>query len=97
MTLPHSSYSCSFCEDAGVPNERVVAGPRDYICFSCVTAYTEKLAQAAAAPAGTHGALPMCSFCGLAEPKVSRVLSGAKASMCNGCLKLCNDIRAGRT
>jgi ClpX C4-type zinc finger protein len=90
MTQARSSYSCSFCE---VASERVVAGPKDYICFSCVAAYSE---NPVSAPAGTHGAPSICAFCGLAEPKVSRVLSGAKASICDGCLKLCNDIRAGR-
>ena len=62
MTQSDSSQSCSFCDDAGVASERVGAGPKDYICFSCVTAFTKRLTQPALAPAGTHDVSPICSF-----------------------------------
>ena len=89
MARSETSYTCSFCK---MRNDCVIAGPSIYICCACATDYTETLKRPMALTASQMATFPKCSFCGQAEPAVHRVLTGANASICNGCLRHCNDI-----
>lgn len=89
MTRSEASYTCSFCKN---PSEQVIAGPVVYICFTCATEYAEALAKGAEPTPSRLGRSLTCSFCGRAEPTVSRVVGSADAFVCNECLRLCKDI-----
>jgi ATP-dependent protease Clp ATPase subunit len=89
MTESPPLYTCSFCEKT---NEKVISGPVVYICFDCAAAYTELLKDSVEEKSQRAIGRPRCSFCGQTEPTVRRVIDGADASICNICLKLCNDI-----
>ena len=93
MAQPGAFNTCSFCNKASA---NAIAGPIVFICFSCAVEYAEALKLPPAPTPRRQTEPPACSFCGEAEPAVQRVLSGREASICNGCLALCNDIRAGR-
>jgi ATP-dependent protease Clp ATPase subunit len=89
MTESQCLYTCSFCKN---PNDKVIAGPGVYICFSCATSYTDLVTQPVDVTSRRSSGLAKCSFCGRTEPTVARVMEGADATICNDCLRLCNDI-----
>jgi ATP-dependent protease Clp ATPase subunit len=74
----------------------VIAGPKVFICFACSAAYAEAMNKPAGSAPTDQTNPKACSFCGRTEPAAQRVVAGADASICNACVTLCEDIRAGR-
>lgn len=94
MAEPDAYFRCSFCANSSA---ETVAGPSVYICFSCVAEYNNRLKQSRAATTTEKlTSAPTCSFCGKTAPVDRQLLAGSNAWICDNCLALCNDIRAGR-
>jgi ATP-dependent protease Clp ATPase subunit len=78
---------CSFCGRAQGQVAKLIAGPGiRFICDGCVT-----LARTWPPAGDPHGS---CSFCGRPAATVARLVTHEAASICDGCLDLCDEIIA---
>lgn len=90
---------CSFCNASQAQVSKLVAGPKVYICGSCVSAAQGVASTGEATPGPRQVVLQpagheqhKCSFCGLRTPKVATIVKGPRARICNECLDLCATI-----
>jgi hypothetical protein len=92
---------CTFCDEAPHESAKLVAGPDVFICDRCVTLAARACAHGRAGKEGTlvrEGARSKraCSFCGHTRSPARQVVSGAAASVCADCLRLCEQILGDR-
>jgi hypothetical protein len=92
---------CTWCERPPSEVSKLIAGPKVYICDSCVDA-AERAATGSATglsktKAPTRGATRQrCSFCRKRATE-SRSLVTGPANVCSECLAVCRDILNSRT
>jgi ATP-dependent protease Clp ATPase subunit len=72
---------------------KLVAGPRIYICDACVTAASRQLAGRGT-PSAPRTARRRCSFCRRSAGPERRVVAGTHANVCEACLQLCREFMA---
>jgi len=92
---------CSFCNVSATETQKVIAGPRVYICGDCVHAASTVLAsgESARGPRQVvlHDALTethACAFCAKVPAQVAGMVRGGRGRICDECLNLCDDILA---
>ena len=89
---------CSFCDKRQAEVARLIAGPTVYICDECVGTCSDALA--AGEPTGSITTIidkteeATCSFCGKKPIEVVRIVGVPTARICNGCVKICQEILA---
>ena len=96
----NTKVRCSFCNVSQADTRKLIAGPGLYICEGCVAAATDVVATAGAVRGPRQvvlrPALPdelhPCQFCGKAPGRVTTIVKGSRARICNECLDLCSDI-----
>ncbi|HTP29765.1 MAG TPA: ClpX C4-type zinc finger protein [Anaeromyxobacteraceae bacterium] len=89
---------CTFCNRPPSEVSKLIAGPDVYICDACVVHAERTLGGAARS--GTLAAdrrKTRCSFCGKRSTTERRLATGATASVCGECLRLCRQILDDRT
>lgn len=102
-----SLMSCSFCGATQIDTQRLVAGPGVWICDQCIGSATRvatgegptdqaEQASFSAVPRDEHGT--RCEFCGRGLQRPDRILRGGRQgrTICQSCLRLCNEILAER-
>ncbi len=91
------NLTCTFC--GGSQNEvaRLIAGPRVFICDTCVAAAEQALSAGTRSASGALLILAgdtsktRCSFCGKRRASERPVLKG-RGNICGECLKICRQI-----
>src|SRR5262245_36131879 len=88
--------TCTFCGQAADTVERLIAGPKVFICSSCVTMAERTLdgtrtggSSMIIAGAETKG---KCSFCGKPRMENRAVIKAPPANVCSECLGVCRQI-----
>jgi ATP-dependent protease Clp ATPase subunit len=85
----NSTLACSFCDRPQSDRLLLVAGPRIFICDSCVVhALATILSSSNGAVALERDAKCYCSFCGKESKDVSAVATRGKAIICDECITL---------
>lgn len=104
-SAPEKLQHCSFCGRDQKHVKTLIAGPGVYICDRCipraasVVAAEQSAAGQTAASAGVIHPVPgdaraeRCSFCGKRRHQVPGMAAGARARICEECLRLCHEIR----
>lgn len=89
---------CSWCQRPPGEVEKLIAGPRVFICDACAAAAERALRGEARAPgslkATERGA--RCDFCRKRATTSRPVVSGAR-NVCGECLRVCREILDSRT
>jgi ATP-dependent protease Clp ATPase subunit len=80
---------CTWCGRPPSEVGKLVAGPKIYICDACATDASRRLATMGTAEAGRGRMRTRCSFCHRAGSGGRRIVEGARANVCDECLKLC--------
>jgi hypothetical protein len=84
---------CSWCERPPSEVAKLIAGPKVYICDSCVTTAERSLKRADGARGrGKH----RCDFCRQMASAQRRVVAGPP-NVCADCLRVCREILDSRT
>lgn len=92
------NLTCTFC---GRPQEqvaRLIAGPKVFICDSCLALAQQSITGST--PPGAHGSLApagekskaRCSFCGKRRAAGRPLLAGPAGNICGECLDVCGQI-----
>ena len=88
--------ACTFCGHSAENVTRLIAGPKVFICSSCVTMAEEILngTQTAGSSMIIAGAETKgrCSFCGKPRMAHRAVVKAASANVCSECLGVCRQI-----
>ncbi len=104
MPSPGNRLSCSFCGQNQQQVKKLIAGAAGisaYICDGCVRSGHQVIAEpgrVSAAPSATiqlvggAASVAQCSFCGMRRDQVAAMASAADTRICDGCLKLCDEI-----
>jgi len=89
--------SCTFCGRTKDQVAGLIAGPKVFICDSCVSR-AEKSLQGTS-PEGSEAIAPAngntkarCSFCGKRKASDRALLAGARSNICSECLGVCRQI-----
>jgi hypothetical protein len=95
---------CSFCSLPAGQVEKLIAGPRVYICDGCVAAAGAVVCGKKLEPAGTaqmaraaSSSRVRCSFCARGPRHDRVVVSGRDKHVCDKCLELCRRILDDRS
>jgi hypothetical protein len=88
--------ACTFCGNSAETVARLIAGPKVFICNSCVTMAEETLNGTqtdgnSMIIAGTE-TKGRCSFCGKPRMAHRQVVKAASANVCSECLGVCRQI-----
>ncbi len=90
--------ACSFCRKPQVEVARLIAGPKVFICDSCV-ATAEKsmtgsggLDRPVSLALAVEGSRARCSFCSKRRMADRQLLTGPAGSICSDCLNICRQI-----
>ena len=96
---------CSFCGRSHVEVDKLIAGPRVFICDACVRTAGGALRGTAATPPQAGDArfarVPLpdaratCSFCGRPPADDRPIAESRRARVCGACLDACREILAG--
>ena len=80
---------CTWCGRPPSEVDKLVAGPKIYICDQCVKDASRELS----AKGGGTGrpARTRCSFCNRSSTADRHVVAGPHASVCDACLALCRE------
>lgn len=99
-----AAASCSFCGVGQVDTARLVAGPGVYICDGCIGAATRAATRASTEGGEEAGFTQVpaaeldvrCGFCGRGHRRTNLILKGGRQgrTICDSCLRLCNEILA---
>lgn len=99
---PRSPGFCSFCGASQFDTRKLVAGPGVWICERCIGSATRVASEASpsADDAGRFDLVPeddkgvRCNFCGRGLRRAKRIVRGGPSArtICDGCLKLCNQV-----
>jgi hypothetical protein len=92
------NLACTFCERSQDHVAKLIAGPKVFICETCVAFAEQSLGGRSAGSA--HGSLVVaredtkgkCSFCGKRRTSDRQLLTGPAASVCSECLDVCRQI-----
>jgi hypothetical protein len=87
--------ACTFCGDSADTVARLIAGPKVFICSSCVTMAERTLdgAQTAVGSMMVAGETKgKCSFCGKPRMANRAVIKAPSANVCSECLGVCRQI-----
>jgi hypothetical protein len=84
---------CTWCGRPPSEVNKLVAGPRIYICDACVTEASRQLAGRGT-PSAPRTARRRCSFCRRSAGPERRVVAGTHANVCEACLTLCREFMA---
>lgn len=84
---------CTFCGRPPAEVAKLIAGPKVYICDSCVASAE----QARASGANDHisrarSPASRCSFCGKLKSAARAILAARAAKICGDCLVVCRQI-----
>lgn len=100
----NSPAFCSFCGTSQFDTRKLVAGPGVWICERCIRSATRIASQTSpsADDAGRFDLVPedvssvRCNFCGRGLRRAKRIVRGGPSAntVCDGCLKLCNQVLA---
>lgn len=101
---PRSPGFCSFCGASQFDTRKLIAGPGVWICERCIGSATRAAREGSpsADDAGRFDLVPevdrsvRCNFCGRGLRRAKRILRGGPSAhtICDGCLKLCNQVLA---
>ena len=88
--------TCTFCGNSAETVAKLIAGPKVFICNSCVTMAEETLNGTqtdgnSMIIAGTE-TKGRCSFCGKPRMAHRQVVKAASANVCSECLGVCRQI-----
>jgi hypothetical protein len=92
---------CTWCGRPPSEVSKLIAGPRVYICESCVEA-AERVVAGVRRGAGpflqvkTNGAARRCGFCARRASNDRALVTASPAHVCTDCLRVCRDILDGR-
>lgn len=78
---------CSWCNRSPREVDKLIAGPKVYICDSCVEASERALRDRDVGPGRSH----RCDFCGKRAGAHRSVVCGPP-NVCNECLRVCREI-----
>lgn len=94
------NLACTFCKRSQGNVDKLIAGPKVFICDACV-ARAEQCVIGPASPEGLALARgdssARCSFCRKRRGTGRSVVTGAAASICNLCLDVCQQILTDTT
>jgi hypothetical protein len=89
--------ACTFCGHSADSVERLIAGPKVFICGSCVTVAERTLDGPI--PTGSNSMIiagpetkGKCSFCGKLRMANRAVIKTQSANVCSECLRVCRQI-----
>lgn len=98
-------FFCSFCGQDQRKVKKLIAGPKVYICDSCIEFFNEiledeKLREDRHSEPdyciydAVNGSFTQqrCNFCGKERQSVKGLLSGPYANICHDCVELCSNI-----
>ena len=88
---------CTFCGRPQDQVEKLIAGPKVFICGACVAFAERTLCGSTAASGGAlalagDGVRTRCSFCGKRRTPDRALLAGPEANICGACLDVCRQI-----
>lgn len=99
---PRSPASCSFCGTSQFDTRKLIGGPGVWICERCVGAATRLASDGSPSTddAERFDLVPeddkatRCNFCGRGLRRAKRIVRGGPSAhtICDGCLKLCNQV-----
>src|SRR5678815_4258834 len=78
---------CTWCGRPPSEVGKLVAGPKIYICDTCVEDASRQLAEMADSRSGLRAARTRCSFCRHFGTGGRKIAAGAHANVCDECLK----------
>ena len=89
---------CTWCDRPSSEVTKLIAGPKVFICESCIEAAERAiggspgagLKRATAKPAGR------CAFCRRRGGRQRPIIVGPAADICGDCLRICREILEGR-
>lgn len=87
-----NQVTCAFCHRILPLSVRVVAGPKLYICDSCVVNGWAQMLRPAVETSLAVEVLAYCSFCGKERMAVACLASNGATCICNECVELCSGI-----
>ncbi len=91
------NLACTFCARSQEKLNRLIAGPKVYICDACVTKAERSMSGSApVAPVpfvrAGEGSRSLCSFCSKSKSKHRPLLTGPNGNICGECLNVCRQI-----
>jgi hypothetical protein len=91
---------CTWCGRPPAEVDKLIAGPRVYICGDCVAA-AENVAAGGPSAGGfdhvrTRTAAIRCVFCGHRAGKERRIVTAPAGHVCTDCLRISREILEGR-
>ena len=100
----HADLICSFCDLPPGQVNKLIAGPKVYICDTCVATAEQTLRGEKPSQSGSAQMAPVaatsrlkCSFCGR-KPRHDRAVVGSRDKrVCDTCLSLCRSILDDRS
>src|SRR5262249_45617750 len=84
---------CTWCQRPPSEVNKLVAGPKVFICDRCVEDAWRRVARARRSHAAEHSRA-RCSFCSRKGSDGRTVLADPSANVCDECLKMCRDFMA---
>jgi ClpX C4-type zinc finger len=78
---------CSWCHRSPREVDKLIAGPKVYICDACVAASERALRARDVAPGRNH----RCDFC-RKRPSDDRAIVAGPPNVCSECLRVCREI-----
>jgi hypothetical protein len=89
--------TCTFCERTQDQVEKLIAGPKVFICDACVALAEMSMTAGSGPPCGSlllagERARARCSFCGKRRETGRPLLTGPAANICGECLTVCRQI-----
>ena len=82
---------CTWCGRPPSEVQKLVAGPKIYICDGCARDASRQLAAMIDATRSLRAARTRCSFCSRFGTGGRKVVAGPNASVCDECLTLCRE------
>jgi hypothetical protein len=102
QSRPRSPGFCSFCGASQFDTRKLIAGPGVWICERCIGSATRVASEVSpsADDAGRFDLVPegdkglRCNFCGRGLRRAKRIVRAGPSArtICDGCLKLCNQV-----
>jgi hypothetical protein len=91
---------CTWCGRPPSEVSKLIAGPRVYICESCIEAAERVFRTGRSSPPFEERrrktAAVGCAFCGRRARQERSLLTGPSGSVCSDCLRVCREILDGR-
>jgi ClpX C4-type zinc finger len=91
--------ACTWCGRPPAEVDKLIAGPRVYICDTCVEAAEHVATRSGPAEPFTEirsGGTARCSFCGKRANDQRSIVTSSTGNVCTECLHVCRDILGGR-